>query len=137
MKRLLILSLVLGLIAGSLATAEAKKTNRKRVQRTVKGSYSSQFVPMSGLVRPVCDGQEEGNGCVAIQTRAKESSFTANVTDTHGRPVYVKVHGPTPPDDDPAFESNLVYGSFCGETQRPISFDPGVDLYFFIGYFFT
>jgi hypothetical protein len=44
MKRLLILFMVFGLVAGSVATAEAKKKKRTRVERTVRGSYGP-FVP--------------------------------------------------------------------------------------------
>ncbi len=38
MKRYVIVSMILGLVAGSVTTAEAKRTPR-RVERTVEGNY--------------------------------------------------------------------------------------------------
>ncbi len=124
MKRFLILFLILGLVAVSMATAEAKKP-RNRVERTVEGSYNTQFVPYGGLVANTCDN---ATGCVIIDTRRDEAYFTAKVADAHGRPVLVTVFS----YDSAGY--GRVYGTFCGETEEPIPFDRGDGLWFSPGY---
>ncbi len=117
MKRFLILFMVLGLIAGTALSAEAKRASRKRVERTVEGSYG----PSPALVEiSRCDDASGASDCVVVGSRPTETFFTANVTDAHGRPVYVEVSG-----------GGINRGtSFCGETSRPIYFDPGSTLEF-------
>ena len=114
MKRSLILLMILGLIAGSMATAEAKgRKQPTRVERTVVGTYGPYFSLVTGCIDP--DGEL---ACVVVNTRSTEGFFTAKVTDAHGQPVLVHV-------------SNGGNGeTFCGETTRPISFDPGSTLKF-------
>ena len=123
MKRSLILFMVLGLVAGSVATAEAKRPQRKRVERTVEGSYATQFVPFN-----VYCYRHNGVGCVEIKTRKDEAFLTAKAVDAHGQPVLVRVWGW---GDGP--EHSNDYGSFCGETDEPIAFDRGVDLSLVVG----
>lgn len=124
MKRFLILLMALGLIAGSVATAEAKKGQKStRSERTVEGSYATQFVPFS-----VYCYQHAGVGCVAIETRKDEAFLTAKVIDAHGQPVLVQVWGWV---DGPRPQSH--YGNFCGETDEPIAFDRGADVYLIVG----
>lgn len=125
MKRYLIMFIVLGLFAGVVATAEAKRS-RKRVERTVEGSYNTQFVPFSGLVTSPC---AQAIGCVIVEASANEKFLTAKVTDAHGQPVLVTVDV-----WDPYTETSVEYGSFCGETEDPIRFPPGVELRFAPGY---
>lgn len=126
MKRFLILFTVLGLVGGLVATAEAKKS-RKRVERIVEGTYDTQFVPFSSLVTQTC-ANTDAKGCVVINARPKEEYFTAKVTDAHGQPVLVTVAGSGP------LPGGRVYGSFCGETEEPIRFDPSDELRFIPGY---
>lgn len=129
MKRFVTVLMVLGLIAGSVATAEAGKRTKKpiRRERTVKGSYVRQFVPFGSLVTGPCT-PSDAHGCVVIETAPGESVFTAKVSDAHGQPVMVTV---TSPGSNTQW---VEYGTFCGETKEPIFFDPGVDLVFHIGY---
>jgi hypothetical protein len=127
MKRFLIMFAVLGLVAASMATAEAKKP-RKRVERTVEGTYDTQFVPFGGLVTHTC-AKKDAKGCVIIDTRANEAYFTARAVDAHGQPVLVTVTGWSP-DAGPG----RTYGTFCGETEEPIAFDRGEKLRFSLGY---
>lgn len=117
MKRFLMVLLVLGLIAGTVVTAEAKGTNRRRLERTVEGSYgpSPALVEMS-----FCDDVSSASECVVVGTRPTETFLTAKVTDAHGQPVYVEVQGNGIPDGT----------SFCGETTRPIRFEPGTSVEF-------
>ena len=131
MNRWVTLFLILGLTVGLAATAEAKKTQRNRVERTVEGGYDTQFVPFAGLVTNPC-AQEGAIGCVTIETRAKEAFLTAKVVDAHAQPVFVTVSGPDP-YRGPGYW--VDYGTFCGETDEPIPFPRGVDVSFSIGYF--
>lgn len=112
MKRFLILSLVVGLIGGSVATAEAKGKKRPtRVERTVEGSYGPYPAPVTGCNEPL-----GYFSCLRVQTRPTEAFFTAKVTDTHGQPVLFHAGG----------------ANFCGETPEPIPFSPGTELHFHV-----
>ena len=125
MKRFLMLSMILGLIAGFVATAEAKNGQKPtRTERTVEGSYATQFVPFN-----VYCYQQAGVGCVEIETRKDEAFLTAKAVDAHGQPVLVQVWGW---GDEPQHSDD--YGSFCGETDEPIAFDRGADVYLVVGY---
>lgn len=49
MKRFVIMFMVLGLVAGSVATVEAKGKKRDiRIERTVEGSYGPYPAPITG-----------------------------------------------------------------------------------------
>lgn len=129
MKRFLILFMVFGLLAGTVATAEAKKTKKPvRGERTVEASYDTQFVPFSGFVTPCA--RSNAVGCVLLEARARESNLTAKVTDAHGQPVLVTVSS-----QDAATGKWTVRGAFCGETEEPMSFPPGAKIAFNIGIF--
>lgn len=117
MKRFLIMFTVLGLLAGSVATAGAKKP-QKRVERVAEGTYATQFVPFGGLVTRTC-ANAGAKGCVIIDTRPNESYFMARAMDAHGQPVLVTVTGMWT-DAGPG----RTYGTFCGETEKPMYFDP-------------
>ena len=110
MKRSLILFMILGLVAGSMVTAEAK--GRERVERTVKGSYAPTSTPFTA-----CSDPGGSLACFVVRVRSAEAFFTAKVTDAHGQPVFVQVNGG-------------YRGTFCGETARPISVEPGSILEF-------
>ena len=127
MKRFLILFTVLGLVAGLMATAEAKKPP-KRDERSAEGTYDTQFVPFSGLVTASC-ANADAVGCVVIDTQSNEAYFTAKVADAHRQPVLVTVT-----DVGNEFGPTRTYGTFCGETEEPIAFDRGEELKFWPGY---
>ena len=118
MKRSLVLLMILGLIAGSVATAEAKKRPR-RVERTVEAGYTQGSYPLDD---PYC--WRPGGSCVRIEPRKGESFFTATAVDAHGLPVLVSAWGPETGQGTQRF----YYGSFCGETDEPIAFLPGFDV---------
>ncbi len=117
MKRFLIVIMVAGLFAGSVATAEAKKAPRKRVERTVEGSYGPYPAPITGCNEPL-----GAWACLTVDTGPREAFFTAKVTDAHGQPVFVEVLGTGGPRE-----------VFCGETAEPIAISPGTSLQFHIG----
>lgn len=120
MKRFLILFMALGLIAGSVATAEAKGKKRPtRVERTVEGNYGPYPAPVTG-----CNGVLHTFACLIVETRPTEAFFTAKVTDTHRQPVFVEVR---------SFPGGGVVATFCGETQKPIAITGGSSLEFYLG----
>lgn len=123
MKRSLILLLALGLVFGSIATAEAGK-KKKRVERQAQGSYTSTGVVAVGLC-----AQTDGTNCMEIATAANENYLTAKITDSHGLAVPVAVKA----DQDGDGSTEVLYGTFCGETTEPIQIDPGVPVVFWVG----
>ena len=114
MKRFLIMFMVLGLIAGSVATAEAKKSPN-RVERTVEGNYGGLPEPLTG-----CIADTAALACMVVDAHPTEAFFIAKVTDAHGLPVFVEV----------ITEGGGRIGTFCGKTTRPVSFDAGSSLVF-------
>jgi hypothetical protein len=127
MKRFLLIFMVLGVVAGPVATADAEQGSL-RAKRTVEVSYyGAQLLyqyrscPLSG-----------GAGCVTIDTRAGEQTLTATVTDAHGKPVSVWVVDASERQDE-LDGANRVYGTFCGQTTKPIRFDAGTKLELWVG----
>ena len=103
MKRFLTGLMMIGLIAGPVATARAEQTDRTKVQRTVVGSYRAYPAPVTG-----CNSALGAWACMSVRTRSTERFVTVKVTDAHGLPVYFTVFG-----------GGVVRG-FCGETKRPV-----------------
>ena len=126
MKRFLILFMILGLIAGS--AAEAKQAGRKRIERTVEGTYNGTWLPFGNRV---C-ASTSGVGCMTVTTGANESYLSAKVTDAHGQPVFVTVFEQN--TDARYDEVPPYYGSFCGETTRPMKIRPGRTYELWVGY---
>ena len=127
MKRFLLMFMTLGLITGSVATAEATEGS-ERTERTVEGRYYGAQL----LYEYRSCALSGGAGCVTVQTLAHEGSLTAKVTDAHGQPVIVRVVDASTPQDGLTGRSE-VYGTFCGETTEPIRFEPGTTLEFWVG----
>ena len=124
MKKTLVLFLVLGLIFGAVATAEAGK-KKKKVTREVEGSYDAPPLILAGTC-----AQSGAIGCVSFPTGPGEKYLTASVTDTHGQPVYVSVQAQM----DPASTGDdTVFGTFCGETSEAIEVPSGVELHLWVG----
>lgn len=127
MRKPLVLLLVLGLMFGSIATAEAGKKKRKpkKVTRTVEGSYDAPALIVVGTC-----SQTGAIGCVSIVTGPKEKFLEVEVTDQHGQPVYVSIGA----DTDGNNQDDTDYGHFCGKTDGPIPVDPGVELHLWVGF---
>ena len=117
MKRLLVVVLIIGLYAGSMATAEAKRKKARRVERTVEGTYGAVPEAFTG-----CNADRGSFACVVVDARPREAFFTAKVTDAHGQPVFVQV----------VDGGGGTIGTFCGETTRPVPFDSASRLEFLI-----
>lgn len=122
MKRLLIVVMIIGLVVGSVATAEAKKAERNRIERTVEGDYQAPFVAqVTG-----CDLSDAAQfGCLMVESRPGEEFLTATVTDALGQPVYFEVSWD--------FDGESGVGPFCGETPRPIRFRRGAEVWVRVG----
>lgn len=117
MKRSVVLLMVLGLVAGSVTTAEATQAKGPtRVERTVEGSYGPFPAPVTG-----CNGVLDPFACLIVPTRSNERFFTAKVSDVHGQPVFVQVRS-----------NGRTIAVFCGETTKPIAIEPGAGLEFFL-----
>lgn len=114
MKRIVVVLMSLGLLAGALGTAEA---GNKRVERTVQGSYQPYPTPITG-----CNSLTGPWACLIVKTRPTEAFFSATVADASGQPVLVNVHS-----------QDEWLTSFCGQTSRPIAIRPGSTLSFDIG----
>ena len=118
MKRVLILLLALALGVGSASTAAAAKRKPARVQRTVTGHYGPYPAPVTG-----CNDVLTSFACMVVHTRSNEAFLTAEVTDEHGLPVYVEVHG----------RFGRFPGAFCGRTTEPLAVHPGDELHIYVG----
>ena len=125
MKRAIAVALAVGMLGGALAApAEAgKKKKPKRVERQAQGTYAAPATVVGNCT------QVDGIGCIGIMNGPGETYLTAKVTDAHGQPVVVTVDGQT--DED--INTDVSYGTFCGETEEPIVVDEGVQLVFWIG----
>ena len=129
MKRFVVVFLIVGLLAGSVATAEAKRKKAKkkkasRVERTVEGHYGPLPEPLTG-----CNADTNSLACMVVNADPTEAFLTAKVTDAHGQPVFVQV-----------LDGRRPIAIFCGETTEPVSFAAGSSLEFRIEptpYFFS
>lgn len=130
MKRYIAIIMILGLVVGSITTAEAAKKKKKKkapkkTERTVEGGYDAPPLVIAGTC-----AQSGAIGCVSIATGPKEAFITkATVTDAHGLPVVVGVSANT----DGQIGDDVSYGEFCGELEEPMQIDPGVELHFWVG----
>lgn len=126
MKRFLVMFMILGLIAGSVATAEAGKKKKKpvKVTREAHASYSSTIVVAAGNCT-----QEDAINCPRIPSGPGEIYLTAKVTDATGQAVPVAVKA----DLDGDRSTETLYGTFCGETEEPMLIDAGAEITFWIG----
>ena len=126
MKRFLTMFMILGLVFGSVATAESKK-KPQRTSRTVEGSYDSPVLTLYGRC-----AESGGIGCVSFTTGQNERFLTAEVVDAHGLPVFVLVRSEAEGNGFPA-EGTETYGTFCGETTEPIAVPAGETVQFWVG----
>ena len=126
MKKIAVVMMILGVVLGSLTTAEAGKKKKKPVKTTreAQGSYTSTAVIAAGNCT-----QMDAINCPRIPNGLGETYITAKVTDANGLAVPVAVKADL--DGDGATET--LYGTFCGETAEPMVVDEAVELTFWIG----
>lgn len=127
MKRFLVPFLILGLVFGSVATAEAgkKKKKPKRVERQVQLEYTAPSPGISGVVG-ACMAVlgVDGTACIDTPLGADDLFVQVSVTDQTGQPTNFDLAQDTNVDN-PGLE---IFASGCGETNEPLAITPGVAL---------
>jgi hypothetical protein len=115
MKRFLILCMILGLVVGSVATAEAGKKKKApapvRVERVVEYAYNG---PGPGISSPVATGgycYPEPTACASFPLQPGETYIKIEAVDQSG----MKVGGTiTQGTDDDGDGFGDLYGEWCG-----------------------
>jgi len=118
MKKFLILAVVLGLVAGSLAgpaVAKKKKKKTTKVERVAEGTYDNPAVGIGGVVSSGSAG-----GSIEFPLLPGETYLSLDVTDASGTAVYASLSQNTNPDT-PSWE---IFAGICGKTTEPIAVAP-------------
>ena len=125
MKRILVLLMIVGLVVGSVATAEAGKKKPKRVERTVELGYDAPSPGISGVVG-ACMAVlgVPGTACIDTPLGASDLFVKVTVTDATGQPTNFDLAQET----DPSTPYTDIFASGCGETPDAIPITPGVPL---------
>ena len=112
MKRFLILMVVLGLVVGSVATAEAKKKKKKPAPyvRVVEGTYDNPAPGIGGVV--TLNG---AGGTMEVATASNESYMSVEIIDDSGQNAYFGIAA-----------DGTIIGGGCGKTEEPFAITPGV-----------
>ena len=104
MRRVLTAAVALGLVVGTLGSAEAKPSARS--ERTVQGSYGPYPAPVTA-----CNDVFGPWACMIVTARPTERFVKVKVADTHGLPVYFSLFSP----------GTGFHAGFCGETKMPVA----------------
>ena len=129
MKKFLVLAVVLGLVAGSLAApavaGKKKKKKSARVERVVELAYDVGSPGVSGAVGLCLAAQVEGTACINTPVGIEEKFVMIEVDDASGlAPAGILAQDSNP--DSPGFE---IFADFCGSTDEPIEIPlPGAEL---------
>ncbi|MDQ3964560.1 MAG: hypothetical protein M3277_11725 [Actinomycetota bacterium] len=115
MKRLIAASLVLGLMFGAVATAEAAKKKKKkpapvRIERVVEGTYDNPAPGVGGVV--TLNG---AGGTFDAPSGPGEYYMSVEIIDDSGQQTYFGI----------AADSTIIGGG-CGKTETPFEITPGV-----------
>ena len=131
MKRILILVMVLGLVFGSIATADAKKKKKKkkaepvRIERVVEFDYQC---PCPGVLQlGSLTGGDPNLGGGPISVGADDRYLVGEVADVTGGAVPVSI------SQDDGTGANAGTGTFCTTTEEPMPLVPGREIRVFIG----
>ncbi|MDQ3962618.1 MAG: hypothetical protein M3277_01675 [Actinomycetota bacterium] len=123
MKRTALLLMVLGLIAGTIATAEAgkKKKAPPRIERVVEFEYSCPCGPRVlghgvGWQFGSATGENIGGGPVTFDPTV-ENYLKAEVSDLAGQTVAYGIAMDVDPDDT---SPNNTVADICGATTDPL-----------------
>lgn len=129
MKRFFVLFVVIGLAAGSVATAEAaKKKKTKRVSRTVELSYAA---PGFGFATAGVGCSPALGSCGEIPTGMEDKYIKVVITDATGTPTPFTLSQDTEPGDT-TNNIETTIGQFCGTTgDEPIEILPGFEITIF------
>ena len=119
MKRLVVLIAVLGLIVGSVATADAAKKKKKAKPRVAEGTYANPAIGIPGVV-----GSAAAGGAVEFPILPTESFVSVEITDDGGQPVIATMSQ----DTDPSTPTWEIFATICGKTDGAVEIAPGVAL---------
>lgn len=117
MKRSLILLLAIGLLLGSIATAEAgRKKKPKRVERVVEVTYGAPAIGVGALGVGACLGAT--NSCGLVPTGPDDLFMKVEVTDASGTTTQIDLGQDT---DEAALGTETDLGTVCGASTEPIA----------------
>ena len=116
MRKALIFSLLIALVAGAMSSpAVAKK--KKLKPRVVEGTYDQPALGVGGVASSSANG-----GAIEVPLMPKEKYFSVEVTDDSGTDVYASLSQ----DTDPSTPSWEIFAGICGRTEAPIEVTPGI-----------
>ena len=127
MKRFLIMFMILGLLVGSVATAEAGKKKKKpvRIERVVEFVYQC---PCPGVIQlGSLTGGDPNLGGGIIPVGADDVYLTGEAVDATGGAVAVNIQ------QDDGTGANAPTGTFCTTTDAPMPLVLGREIRVFIG----
>ena len=117
MKRFVVLVAILGLLVGSVSTAEAaKKKKKKPYSRVFEATYANPAPGIGGVV--TISGQ---GGTADSPALANERFLSIDIVDDAGQPVY---WGLSHQDENGDGAGDIVTGG-CGKTDTPLEIIPG------------
>ncbi|HWC14693.1 MAG TPA: hypothetical protein VG929_08860 [Actinomycetota bacterium] len=113
MKKIVVLLMVVGLVAGSIATAEAGKKKKKKPARVERVAESKYEAPAIGAPSAVGVCFRPTNSCGDIATGAGEVWVRIDIKDASGTATAFTFGQDTDPNT-PGTET--IFGDFCGTT---------------------
>ena len=127
MKRFVIMFMILGLLAGSIATAEAAKKKKKvvKIERVVEFEYQCPCPGVIQLGTALNGDPNLGGG--AIPVGGDDLYLTGEAVDATGGAVAVSIQ------QDDGTGANAPTGDFCTTTEAPMPLVPGREIRVFIG----
>ena len=120
MRKLVVIALVTGLLAGAVASAEAgKKKAPKKVTRVAEATY---IAPARLYWAPT----GENIGGAVFPTGSTERYVTIDIADDAGMDVSAAV------GQDPEGDGTVATTPFCTSTEEPVAIDPGLEVTVFV-----
>jgi hypothetical protein len=116
MKKALIFTLLIALIAGAMSAPAVAKKKKPR-PRVVEGSYDQPALGIGGVASSSAQG-----GAIEVSLMPKEKYFSVEVIDDSGTDVYASLSQ----DTDPTTPSWEIFAGICGKTDAPIEVTPGI-----------
>ena len=134
MKRVLALTMILGLLVGSITTAEAQKKKKEKkvvkVERVVEAVYQCPcgvWTPVQSAGFWLAGGAIGG---ALVPTGADDKFVEVEVSDASGQNVFIGMAQNVDGTDNFA---EVPVGDVCGSTEEPISIpNPGVQVDIFV-----
>jgi hypothetical protein len=120
MKKAILLALILGLVAGSMAAPATAKKKKKRVERVVEITYTGTGVGVStpaasGGICPATSPENTGT-CIEVPITLQEKYVKVEIQDASG----LKAPGYISQGDTDGDGIGDLYGEFCGAHEAPI-----------------